>query len=109
MTEKGHIKEGVIVSSQGIEGFVPLSHLIGLSEKAALAGEEKCKNPLRVLTQNNIIEGVVTNIMNFGVFEDLCDLERIIYISELSWAKEDQPGEIVNMGQKILAVVLPGQ
>lgn len=77
-----------------------------LSERAALAGEGKRKKLIDSLRVDEVIEGIVTNITNFGVFLDLGGMEGLIHISELSWGRVKNPDSICSIGQRIKVQVL---
>jgi small subunit ribosomal protein S1 len=52
------------------------------------------------------VQGVVTNITDFGVFVDLGGVEGLIHISELSWGRVSHPNQIVKLGEDIRIQVL---
>lgn len=83
-----------------------LRERVVFSERAALAGEGRRKRILNSVCENDIVEGTVTNITSFGVFVDLGGIEGLIHLSELSWGRVNNPGEIVKTGDKIRACVL---
>lgn len=134
---------GLLVQSKGIQGFVPVSHLIDvppviseeerqvflngyigrslelkviecepaaervvLSERAAQAGRGKRKQLFCTLSPGKVVEGVVTNITNFGVFVDLGGVEGLIHVSELSWGRVQHPKEILQLGENVRTLVL---
>ena len=50
--------------------------------------------------------GFVTNITDFGVFVDLGGVEGLIHVSELSWGRVRHPADMVEVGDKLYAIVL---
>ena len=53
------------------------------------------------------VEGVVTGIVDFGVFAKLEEgLEGLIHISEIDWGLVDDPRHFVKVGQKIKARII---
>jgi len=50
--------------------------------------------------------GVVSSIVDFGVFVDLGGADGLVHISELSWGRVDNPREVVNVGDEVEVVVL---
>jgi small subunit ribosomal protein S1 len=48
----------------------------------------------------------VTNITDFGVFIDLGGVEGLIHVSELSWGRVRHPADMVEVGDKLYAIVL---
>lgn len=79
---------------------------IVFSERAALAEEGQRKYLLNCLKEGDVIDGVVTNITNFGAFIDLGGLEGLVHISELSWGRVKHPSEILSVGQKVKVMVI---
>ena len=77
-----------------------------LSERAAMAGEGSRNTLFQSLITGSIVEGIITNITNFGVFVDLGGVEGLIHVSELSWGRVQHPGEILSLGQPIKVLVL---
>jgi small subunit ribosomal protein S1 len=76
-----------------------------VSEKAAW--EEERVEALRGFQLNQIIEGKVTGIVDFGIFIGFGDnLEGLVHISELSWQRIDNPREHYQVGQPIKAMII---
>ncbi len=65
----------------------PEKERVVFSERAALAGEGCRRELLHSLKVGDVVEGVVTNVTDFGVFVDLGGLEGLIHVSELSWGR----------------------
>ena len=53
-----------------------------------------------------IIEGQISNIVDFGAFVDLDGIDGLIHISELSWSHVNHPSEILNIGDTVQVKVL---
>jgi small subunit ribosomal protein S1 len=53
-----------------------------------------------------IIEGQISNIVDFGAFVDLDGIDGLIHISELSWSHVNHPSEILTIGQTVEVKVL---
>ena len=53
-----------------------------------------------------IIEGQISNIVDFGAFVDLDGIDGLIHISELSWSHVNHPTEILNIGDTVQVKVL---
>jgi small subunit ribosomal protein S1 len=140
---QGYNRGGLLVEGDGLQGFVPVSHLVEMpsglddeerrrvlatyvgknlelkviecepdqervvfSERAALAGEGRRKLLFHALKPGEKVTGAVTNVTEFGVFVDLGGLEGLIHVSELSWGRVQHPGDILQVGQEIDALVL---
>ena len=53
-----------------------------------------------------IIEGQISNIVDFGAFVDLDGIDGLIHISELSWSHVNHPSEILSIGETVEVKVL---
>jgi small subunit ribosomal protein S1 len=86
--------------------LVPEDERLVFSERAALAGEGKRKAIFENIQPGDNVWGTVTNVTDFGAFIDLGGLEGLIHVSELSWGRVQNPGDILCEGQRIEAQVL---
>jgi small subunit ribosomal protein S1 len=53
-----------------------------------------------------VVEGTISNIVDFGAFVDLDGMDGLIHISELSWSHVNHPSEVLEIGQKVNVKVL---
>ena len=79
-----------------------------VSHKALLEAEQEQKRAelISKLEKGQILEGVVKNITNYGVFVDLGGVDGLIHITDLSWGRVNHPEEVVSLDEKIKVVVL---
>ena len=79
-----------------------------LSRRAVLEEERKEQRQqiLDRLQPGLIIEGQISNIVDFGAFVDLDGIDGLIHISELSWSHVNHPSEILNIGDTVQVKVL---
>ena len=79
-----------------------------VSHKALLEAEQEAKRAELIsrLEKGQVLEGVVKNITNYGVFVDLGGVDGLIHITDLSWGRISHPEEVVALDQKINVVVL---
>ena len=79
-----------------------------VSHKALLEAEQEAKRAelISKLEKGQVLEGVVKNITNYGVFVDLGGVDGLIHITDLSWGRVNHPEEVVALDQKIKVVVL---
>jgi small subunit ribosomal protein S1 len=133
---------GLLVDWNGVQGFVPASHLkempkrqnlherleeltryIGgsitvrlievdprqnrlvFSERATLA-QLPPSAILSSLRPGHICRGMVTNLTSFGAFVDVGGVEGLIHISEISWDRVHNPGDVLQPGQEVEVHVL---
>src|ERR671926_431001 len=98
------------------EGVIPVSELsirrsrnnVVLSRRAVLE-EERKEQRQRILDRLNpgdVVEGTISNIVDFGAFVDLDGMDGLIHISELSWSHVNHPSEVLEIGQKVQVKVL---
>ena len=79
-----------------------------VSHKALLEAEQEARRAALIckLEKGQVLEGVVKNITNYGVFVDLGGVDGLIHITDLSWGRVNHPEEIVSLDQQIKVVVL---
>jgi len=53
------------------------------------------------LTLGDNIKGVVTGVVDFGVFVNVEGIEGLVHISEISWERVNNPGDYVKVGETI--------
>ena len=138
----GANRGGLLVNWNGLQGFVPASHLnemplsqqpreriteltryIGASLTVRLIEVDRLQNRLvfseraaksdrapedilRSLHPGDTCQGIVTNLTAFGAFVDLGGVEGLIHISELSWDRVRNPGDVLQPGQEVEVYVL---
>lgn len=84
----------------------PRQERVVLSERAALSGEGSRKVLFQTLKTGSIVNGIITNVTDFGVFVDLGGVEGLIHVSELSWGRVQHPSEVLSLGQPVKVLVL---
>jgi small subunit ribosomal protein S1 len=79
-----------------------------LSRRAVLEEERKEQRQqiLDRLQPGLVVEGTISNIVDFGAFVDLDGIDGLIHISELSWSHVNHPSEILNIGDTVNVKVL---
>jgi ribosomal protein S1 len=71
--------------------------------------EEERKRRERVFATLKVgdrFTGVVKRITNYGAFVDIGEYEGLLHISELSWARVENPREVIKEGDEIEVVVI---
>ncbi|MES2796074.1 MAG: 30S ribosomal protein S1 [Bacteroidota bacterium] len=61
---------------------------------------------LNNLEKGQVLEGVIKNMTNFGVFIDLGGVDGLLHITDISWGRINHPTEMLSLDQKINVVVL---
>ncbi len=79
-----------------------------LSRRAVIEDErrEVRQKILDDLQPGAIVEGVISNIVDFGAFVDLEGIDGLIHISELSWTHVNHPSEVLAIGDHVEVKVL---
>ncbi len=81
---------------------------IVVSRRAVLEEErDRMKSTiLKDLAKDQIREGVVKNITDFGAFVDLGGIDGLLHITDMSWGRVSHPSEISKIGDKVRVKVL---
>lgn len=125
------IRGGLIVSLDGVQGFLPsslvdvkplkdLDSLVGkvvdvkvikmdesaktilVSRKATMV--EGLENPQTILSriqEGDVVNGTVKNITEYGVFVDLGGVDGLLHITDISWTRIENPSEKFEIGQSV--------
>ena len=68
--------------------------------------EQQRQSILTNLEKGQVLEGVIKNMTNFGVFIDLGGVDGLLHITDISWGRINHPQEMLKLDQKIQVVVL---
>ena len=109
-------------SSDKDEILQRLNNLIGKTMKVRILDADRKSNKLifsekeavkdglaeRVekLAVGDQVEGVVTGVVDFGVFVNVEGIEGLVHISEISWERVNNPSDYVKPGQTIKAKII---
>ena len=58
------------------------------------------------LDKGQVLEGVIKNMTNFGVFIDLGGVDGLLHITDISWGRIAHPEEVLKLDQTVKVVVL---
>lgn len=61
---------------------------------------------LETLGEEQIIQGMVKNITNYGVFIDIGGVDGLLHITDMTWGRIAHPSEMVKIGDTITVKVL---
>ena len=129
------VKGGLIAEVEGLRGFIPSSQLrtgspsdtqIGQEIEVKILEADPKRNKLilsqrQVYTQqremvadevisrlavDQIVEGEIVRIADFGAFVDIDGIDGLLPISEISWERIKHPSDVVTLGQKIEVKVI---
>ncbi len=68
--------------------------------------EEQRQEILETIEEGQVLEGIVKNITDFGVFIDLGGVDGLLHITDLSWGRVEHPEEIVSLDQNLNVAVI---
>lgn len=109
-------------SSDKDEILQRLNALIGQSLKVRILDSDRKANKLifsekeaikdglaarfEKLTIGDEVTGVVTGVVDFGVFVNVEGIEGLVHISEISWERVNNPSDYVKVGETIKAKII---
>jgi small subunit ribosomal protein S1 len=81
---------------------------IVLSRRAILEKEreEKRSTTLSSIHEGKVVEGIVKNITDYGVFIDLGGVDGLLHITDISWGRVKHPSELFSVGDTITVKIL---
>ncbi len=81
---------------------------IVLSRRVLLEKERESQRgeTLKTLEENQVVEGVVKNLTDYGAFIDLGGIDGLLHITDMSWGRVKHPSDILAVGDKINVKVL---
>ncbi len=68
--------------------------------------EQQKAEILNNLEKGQVLEGVIKNMTNFGVFIDLGGVDGLLHITDISWGRINHPEEVLNLDETVKVVVL---
>jgi small subunit ribosomal protein S1 len=79
-----------------------------LSRRAIMEKERESdrKQLLETIEEGKVVEGIIKNITDYGLFIDLGGIDGLLHVTDISWGKVPKPSDTFNKGDKILVKVL---
>ncbi len=74
------------------------------SEKEAVKDDMQAR--FAELKVGDVVEGVVTGVIDFGAFVNVQGIEGLIHISEISWERVEDPRDYVKVGEDVKAKII---
>ncbi len=74
------------------------------SEKEAMKDDMAAR--FAQLKVGDVVEGVVTGVIDFGAFVNVDGIEGLIHISEISWERVEDPRDYVKTGERVKAKII---
>lgn len=80
--------------------------IIGNRKQLLLAERaEKQKELMARIAPGDVVEGVVKNVTDFGVFIDLGGADGLLHISEMSWGRVENPRKVFQAGDEVKVLI----
>lgn len=81
---------------------------IVLSRRALLEKERETKRAatLASIHEGKVVDGVVKNLTEYGVFVDLGGVDGLLHITDISWGRVKHPSELFSVGDEIQVKIL---
>ena len=79
-----------------------------LSRRSIVSSEREAekKDILKSIQEGNIVEGVIKNITDYGIFIDLGGIDGLLHVTDISWGRIAKPADNFHKGEKIKTKVL---
>jgi small subunit ribosomal protein S1 len=74
------------------------------SEKEAVRDDMASR--LATLAVGDVVEGIVTGVIDFGAFVNVDGIEGLVHISEISWERVEDPRKYIKVGDTIKAKII---
>jgi small subunit ribosomal protein S1 len=75
-----------------------------VSEKAAR--REDTESKVSQMKVGETVKGIVTGVVDFGIFVNVEGVEGLVHISEIAWDRVESPAKYVKVGQDIEAKII---
>ena len=81
---------------------------IVLSRRVILEEEREAARTatLTTIAEGRVVDGIVKNITEYGVFVDLGGVDGLLHITDISWGRVKHPSELFSIGDKITVKIL---
>ena len=81
---------------------------IVLSRRAILEEERDAVRTatLEAIHEGKVVDGIVKNITEYGVFVDLGGVDGLLHITDISWGRVKHPSELFSVGDQITVKIL---
>jgi len=81
---------------------------IVLSRRVILEKDREIKRAatLASIQEGKVVDGVVKNITEYGVFVDLGGVDGLLHITDISWGRVKHPSELFSIGDEITVKIL---
>ncbi len=99
---KGEEIQCLVIKLNRKRGNIVLSRKLVLEEEIS----KQKADTLETLEEGTVMQGVVKNITDYGVFIDLGGIDGLLHVTDLSWGRVNHPNEMFNVGDEMTVKVL---
>ncbi len=92
----------LILKMDRTRGNIVVSRRAVLEESRAEARTEL----VSTLKENQILQGVVKNITDYGAFVDLGGVDGLLHVTDIAWRRVNHPSEALQIGQTVKVQVI---
>jgi len=71
----------------------------------AVINEQKAET-LSQIEIGDVVEGIVKNLTEYGAFIDIGGIDGLLHVTDMSWGRIQNPGELFNVGDHVQVKVL---
>jgi len=83
-------------------GNIVLSRRVLLEEER----ESMRAGTLENLQEEQVVDGIVKNLTDYGAFIDLGGIDGLLHITDMSWGRVNHPSDVLNVGDTIKVKIL---
>jgi len=83
-------------------GNIVLSRRVLLEEQR----ESMRSDTLETLAEDQVVDGIVKNLTDYGSFIDLGGIDGLLHITDMSWGRVNHPSDVLTVGEKIKVKIL---
>ena len=91
-----------ILKMDKVRGNIVVSRRSVLEETRA----EQRTEIMKGLSENQIVEGIVKNITDYGAFIDLGGVDGLLHVTDISWKRVNHPAEVLSVGQTVKVQII---
>ena len=79
-----------------------------LSRRSIVASERETekKDILNTIQEGSVVEGIIKNITDYGIFIDLGGIDGLLHVTDISWGRIAKPSDNFHKGDKLTVRVL---
>lgn len=78
----------------------------GRKEIAVQESKQKRDEVFATIELGQIVDGIVSRLVDFGAFIDIGGVDGLIHVSEVSWKRIRRPSDVLTVGQEVKATVI---